>query len=73
MSNDLDIVKIGNYIAGKRRALGLTQQELAEKLNVTNKAVSKWETGQGAPDIGTLSPLADVLRVTVDEILMGCG
>lgn len=71
MGNELDTVKIGKYIAEKRRGLELTQQGLAERLNVTNKAVSKWETGQGAPDIGTLPQLAFVLRVTVDEILTG--
>lgn len=71
MSNELDPVRIGSFIAGKRRMLGFTQQSLAEQLNVTNKAVSKWETGQGAPDIGTLPRLAAVLQVTVDEILRG--
>lgn len=67
----LDTVRIGKYIAEKRRGLGLTQQGLADRLNVTNKAVSKWETGQGAPDIGTLPQLAAVLQVTADEILKG--
>ena len=67
----LDTVRIGKYIAEKRRGLGLTQQGLADRLNVTNKAVSKWETGQGSPDIGTLPQLAAVLQVTVDEILKG--
>ncbi len=69
----LDTVRIGKYIAEKRRGLGLTQQGLADRLNVTNKAVSKWETGQGAPDIGTLPRLAAVLQVTADEILKGEG
>ena len=64
-------IKIGQFIFEKRKALGLTQQELAEKLQITNKAVSKWETGDGMPDIQLLSPLAQELGVTVDEILNG--
>ena len=71
MRNELDTIKIGKFIAEQRRALGLNQQGLADLLSVTNKAVSKWETGQGAPDIGTLTQLAEVLQVTVDEILKG--
>ena len=64
-------IKIGQFISEKRKALGLTQQELAEKLQITNKAVSKWETGDGMPDIQLLTPLANELGVTVDEILNG--
>ncbi len=63
--------KIGQFIAEKRKMLGLTQQELAEKLQITNKAVSKWETGDGMPDIQLLRPLASELGTTVDEILNG--
>ncbi|MBQ4572225.1 MAG: helix-turn-helix transcriptional regulator [Clostridia bacterium] len=63
--------KIGMFISEKRKSLGLTQQELAEKLQITNKAVSKWETGDGMPDVQLLSPLANELGVTVDEILNG--
>lgn len=63
--------KIGMFISEKRKNLGLTQQELAEKLQITNKAVSKWETGDGMPDVQLLSPLANELGVTVDEILKG--
>lgn len=64
-------IKIGQFICEKRKSLGLTQQELAEKLQITNKAVSKWETGDGMPDVQLLTPLANELRVTVDEILKG--
>lgn len=64
-------IKIGQFISEKRKALGLTQQELAEKLQITNKAVSKWETGDGMPDVQLLTPLANELGVTVDEILNG--
>ncbi|MGN1162075.1 MAG: helix-turn-helix domain-containing protein, partial [Candidatus Fimenecus sp.] len=62
---------IGQFISAKRKSLGMTQQELAEKLQITNKAVSKWETGDGMPDIQLLKPLSEVLDVTVDEILNG--
>ena len=41
----MDLIKIGKYIAGKRKSLGMTQKQLAEKIHVTNKAVSKWENG----------------------------
>lgn len=64
-------IKTGQFISEKRKALGLTQQELAEKLQITNKAVSKWETGDGMPDVQLLTPLASELGVTVDEILNG--
>lgn len=47
-------VKTGQFISEKRKSLGFTQQELAEKLQITNKAVSKWETGDGMPDIQIL-------------------
>lgn len=62
---------IGQFISAKRKSLGMTQQELAEKLQITNKAVSKWETGDGMPDIQLLKPLSEVLGVTVDDILNG--
>ena len=64
-------IKTGQFISEKRKALGLTQQELAEKLQITNKAVSNWETGDGMPDVQLLTPLANELGVTVDEILNG--
>ena len=63
--------KIGAFIAELRREKGLTQQELAEQLGITNKAVSKWERGDGYPDITLMPLLADALSVTVDELLRG--
>ena len=63
--------KIGQYIASKRKEKGLTQKELAEALSVTNKAVSKWETGTSMPDISLLKDLAQILDITVDELLEG--
>lgn len=64
-------VKTGQFILSCRKELGLTQNQLAEKLNLTDKAISKWENGKSAPDIATLVPLADVLGVSVVEILNG--
>ena len=61
---------LGLFIAEQRKALGLTQSELAEKLYVTDKAVSRWERGVGLPDINLLEPLADALEVTVSELIV---
>lgn len=63
--------RIGNFICELRKSKGLSQTELGNKLNVTNKAVSRWETGRGLPDSSLLLPLAKELGVTVDEILQG--
>lgn len=67
----MDNVKIGSFISFRRKALGMTQQELADKLQITNRAVSKWEKGDGLPDISMLTPLAAQLSVSVDELLSG--
>lgn len=61
----------GNFISQRRKELSLNQKQLAEKLNVTDKAVSKWETGRSAPDISMLETLAEALDVSVVEILKG--
>lgn len=61
--------KFGEFIYNKRKSLGLTQDDLGRKLGVTNKAVSKWETGETLPDINLLPMLATVLGVTIDELL----
>lgn len=60
---------IGETIANLRKQKGMTQSELAEKMNVTDKAVSKWERDLSCPDINTISKLADILDVSVDELL----
>ena len=60
---------IGETIAFLRKEKGMTQNELAEKMNVTDKAVSKWELDLSCPDINTISKLADVLNVSVEELL----
>lgn len=67
----MDNKSMGAFIARCRKELNLSQKQLAEKLTVTDKAVSKWETGNGAPDIALLVPLADILNVTVVELLDG--
>lgn len=64
----MDNIKFGNLIAQKRKELGLTQKELAGKLHITDKAVSKWETGKGFPDLKLMEPLAEVLGITVYEL-----
>lgn len=65
----MDRYKFGEFIYQKRKALGLTQDELGRKLGVTNKAVSKWEVGETTPEVTMLEPLASILNVSVDELL----
>ena len=67
----MDSKKIGQFIAMQRKQRAMTQQDLADKLNITNRAVSKWETGEGYPDITVLPALAEIFNVTVDELLAG--
>lgn len=67
----MDLNRISNFIKTKRKELGMTQEELAEKLFVTEKAVSRWETGRGTPDISLLIPLSKTLKVEVSELLVG--
>lgn len=61
--------EFGEKISALRKKQGLTQLQLAEKLNVSNKTISRWETGEGYPDISVLSALANHLHVTVDQLL----
>ena len=67
----LNSTKVGNFIMEKRKALGMTQQQLADKLNVSFQAISKWENGTTYPNIEILRDLSIVLEVSVDEILAG--
>lgn len=67
----MDLNKISNFIKIKRKELGITQDELAEKLFVTEKAISRWETGRGTPDISLLLPLSKELNIDVSELLNG--
>lgn len=67
----MDINKTGIFIAQLRKEKGLSQKELGEKLDITDKAVSRWETGKGLPDISLLEPLSEALGVSVGELLAG--
>lgn len=67
----MDQVKIGKFIAQCRKNVNLTQLQLAEKLNITNRAVSKWETGKALPDSSIMLALCDVLQISVNELLKG--
>ena len=60
---------MGKMIAAKRRELGMTQLELAEKMGVTDKAVSKWERDLSCPDVNSLPKLADIFDISVDELM----
>ena len=64
-------VKIGKFIAECRKNKKLTQSELAEKLNITDRAISKWETGKGMPDSSIMLNLCDELGINVNELLSG--
>ena len=67
----MDMLKIGRYIQDRRKAAGLTQKALAEKLNISFQAVSKWENGETLPDTGLLLKLCDELNTTADRLLNG--
>ncbi len=67
----VDISKVGKQISALRKAKGLTQSQLGERLNISFQAVSKWERCEALPDIGTLVNLANVLETSVDNILTG--
>ena len=67
----MDQIKIGKFIADMRKAQGMTQKQLADLLSVTDKTISKWETGNRLPDASILLKLSSVLRVDVNELLAG--
>ena len=67
----MDLVKIGKYIAGKRKALGMTQKQLAEKLNMSDKSVSKLERGSCLPDVSVYMELCEILGISINEFLAG--
>lgn len=67
----MDSKIIGEFIKKQRTVKNLTQKQLAEKLGVTDKAISRWETGKGVPDVSLLIPLSNALEVSVHEILLG--
>ncbi|MGE4275712.1 MAG: helix-turn-helix domain-containing protein, partial [Lawsonibacter sp.] len=64
-------IQFGTFIAQLRKEQNMTQKELADRLNVTDKAVSKWETGKGFPDVKLLEPLAQALGVSLVELIQG--
>ena len=64
-------IAIGNFIGKKRKELNLTQAQLAEKLGVSNKTVSKWENGKCMPDYGIIQPLCAELGISVSELMDG--
>lgn len=67
----LDQEKTGNYIAEKRKQLGMTQKQLAEQIGLTDKAVSKWERGKSVPDSALIADLCRILHISVNEFLSG--
>lgn len=67
----MDQIKIGKFIAERRKDRGLTQVQLAEKMNVSDRAVSKWETGKSMPDSAIMLALCDVLGISVNDLLCG--
>ena len=67
----MEQVKIGKFIASKRKEQGLTQLQLAEKLGITDRAVSKWETGKSLPDASLMPELCKLLKITINDLLCG--
>lgn len=67
----MEPTRIGRFIAERRKALGLTQRQLAEQLSVSDKAVSKWETGRGLPEVSLMPSLCAALGITVNDLLSG--
>lgn len=64
-------IKIGKFIAACRKKAGMTQSQLAEKFNISDRAVSKWETGKSIPDSSIMLELCEILGITVNELLKG--
>ena len=64
-------IKIGKFIAERRKLVNLTQSQLAEKLGITDRAVSKWETGRAMPDTAIMLELCALLKITVNDLLTG--
>lgn len=67
----MDLIKIGKHIAEKRKTLGLTQKQLADKLNMSDKSVSKWERGICLPDVSVYLELCEILDMSINEFLAG--
>ena len=67
----MDQIKIGKFIAARRKEANLTQLQLAEKLGLTDRAISKWETGRAIPDASVMLKLCEILGITVNDLLSG--
>ena len=67
----MDQIKIGKFIANERKRKGYTQKQLSEKLEISDKTISKWERGNGFPEVSLLLPLCNELEITVNELLCG--
>ena len=67
----MDLIKIGKFISSKRKEKNITQSELAEKLYVSDRAVSKWENGNCLPDANTMSELCKILNVSINDLFSG--
>ena len=67
----MDLIKIGKFISEKRKEKGFTQSELAEKLFITDRAISKWENGICLPDVGNMSQLCEILDITINDLFSG--
>ena len=67
----MDQIKIGKFIADERKRKGYTQKKLSEKLEISDKTISKWERGNGFPEVSLLLPLCNELEITVNELLSG--
>jgi len=67
----MDQIKIGKFIASCRKEHGMTQAVLAEKLGISDRAISKWETGKSMPDSGIMLDLCELLKINVNELLSG--
>ena len=67
----MDMIKVGRFISAKRKEQNLTQMQLADKLSITDRAVSKWECGKALPDSSIMLELCDILKISVNELLTG--
>lgn len=67
----MDQIKTGRFIAQSRKSRGMTQRQLADSLNISDKTVSKWECGKGLPEVSLMLPLCNALGITVNDLLTG--
>ncbi len=67
----IDQVKVGHFISALRKEIGITQKQLGEYLDVTDKAVSKWENGRSLPDVSLIEPMCELFHISISELLAG--